>query len=144
MPKVHKTIQEAGQHLSDAAATIGPRYLAGTARADWEGPASSREAEENYVAGVNEAIAAGSRIAGIRSAGNIKYQKGTAEKGASVIGARVKAARGLYESTFGPVLQAMTAAADAAAGKTRDFRANITNRLIPVVEAARRAAGKTV
>ena len=144
MPKVHKTIQEAGQHLSDASTTIGPRYAAATARADWEGPSSSREAEANYSEGVNEAIAKGSRVQGIRNAGNTKYQKGCADKGASVIGQRVKAARGEYEQSFGPVLSAMNSAADAAPAKTRDFRANINNRLVPVVEAARRAAGRTV
>ena len=143
MPKVHKTIQESGQHLADASSTIGPRYAAATARADWEGPSSSREAESNYVDGVNEAITKGSRVAGIRNAGNQKYQKGCGEKGASVIGQRVKAARGEYESNFGPVLGAMNSAADAAPARTRDFRANINNRLVPVVEAARRAAGKS-
>ena len=143
MARVHKTIQEAGQHLSDAAATVGARYAAATARADWETPASSREAEQNYQDGVNESISSGSRAAGIRAAGNTKYQRGCADKGAKVIGQRIKDARSDYEQNFSPVLTAMNQAADGAPARTRDFRANINNRLMPVVEAARRAAGKS-
>ena len=107
MPKVHKTIQEAGKHLADSASVIGSRYKEATAKADWEAPSSSPEAEQNYQDGVSESIANGTRIAGIRAAGNAKYQKGCAEKGAAVIGQRVAAARVDYERNFTPVLQAM-------------------------------------
>lgn len=142
MPKVHKTVQEAKQHLSDSTATIGARYKAATAKADWEAPASSPESERNYVEGVNEAIAAGSRIAGIRKAGNAKYVKGTSEKGAPIIGGRITAALADYEREFSPILSAMNAASDAAPPRTRDYLANIQNRLVPVVKAAKAAAGK--
>lgn len=142
MPKVHKTITEAGQHLADASTTIGPRYAAATAKADWQGPSASKEAEANYQEGVAESIAAGTRVKGINEAGNSKYQSGCVDKGSKVIGERVRAARSEYEAEFSPVLSAMNEASDRAPRPTRDFRANITNRLVPVVVAARKAAGK--
>ena len=144
MGKVHKTITEAGAHLAEAASTIGPRYKAATSRADWEGPSKSKEAESNYQEGISESIADNRRVKGIEKASNSKYQRGCAEKGSAVIGKRVADSRGEYESNFSPVLSAMTDASDRAPARTRDFRANITNRLVPVVEAARRAVGKTV
>ena len=144
MPRVHKTIAEAGKHLEESAATIGPRYKEATAKAEWAGPASTPEAQANYEAGITEANAEGRRVAGISKAGDAKYKKGCAEKGAAVIGDRVRKAKADYEREFGPVLSAMNAASDAAPAHTRDFRANISNRLIPVVEAAKRAVGRPV
>ncbi len=144
MPRVHKTISEAGQHLHDAAPTIGPRYKIATGKADWVGPTTSPEAQANYEAGLVEANAEGRRISGATKAGNPKYQKGCADKGAAVIGKRIQDAKADYEREFGPVLSAMNDASDRAPAKTRDFRTNINTRLVPVVEAARRAVGKTV
>lgn len=143
MAKVHKTIEEARTHLSESASLIGPRYKAATAKAEWEEPSVSEQAETNYQGGVAEAIAEGRRQAGIRKVGNAKYRKGCGEKGATVIGTRVTAALGDYAREMAPILAAMNSASDAAPASTRDFRANIANRLTPVVEAAKRAAGKT-
>lgn len=142
MPKVHKTIAEARKHLGDAVPMIPARYKESTSRAEWAGPAGSAEAAANYSAGIAEAIAKGSRELGISKAGDAKYKKGCADKGFAVIGARITAALGDYEREMGPVLSAMNAASDAAPARGRDWRANVTNRLFPVIEAARRAVGK--
>jgi len=133
---VHKTIDEAAKHLGEAVGVIPMRYKEATAKASWEGPASSPEAEANYSAGVSEAIAAGRRVSGIHRAGDAKYKKGCAEKGAGVIGSRITASLGIYRSEFAPILSAMTSAADAAPPRTRDAMANIDARLKPVVAAA--------
>lgn len=142
MPKVHKTIGEARANLGAAAPMVGARYKASTSRAEWATPASSAAAKANYEAGIAEAIAAGRREAKITEVGDAKYRKGCGEKGAAIIGGRITAALGDYEREFAPVLSAMNAASDAAPARTREFMANITNRLIPVVEAAKRAVGK--
>lgn len=140
MPRVHKTISEAKAHLGQATAVIPERYKAATGKASWETPSVSDQAEANYQAGLAEASAAGRRQAGIAEAGDAKYRKGCAEKGAGVIATRITAALGDYERGFSPVLSAMNAASDAAPPKTRDWRTNVTNRLFPVVEAAKGAA----
>ncbi len=142
MAKVHKTIEQARKNLGDSVAYIPARYKESTSRADWEAPATSEESEANFTAGITEAIAKDSRRAGIRAVGNTKYRKGCADKGAGVIAGRITNALPDYVREFTPILGAMNSAADAAPPRTRDFRANITNRLIPVVEAARKAAGK--
>jgi len=136
MPKIHKTIADARANLEAAIAFIPDRYKRATSRAIWAEPAASDQARANYEAGVMEAIAEGRREAGIREAGDAKYRKGTAEKGARVIGERIRAALGDYERFFKPVLDAMCAAADAAPPRTRDPMVNIDQRLKPVVSAA--------
>lgn len=136
MPKVHKTIDEAAKHLGESVSVIPGRYKEATGKASWEDPASSPQAEANYSAGVSEAIAEGRRVTGIHAAGDTKYRKGCAEKGAPVIGGRITAALSTYRTEFSPILGAMNAASDAAPPRTRDPMANIDARLKPVVAAA--------
>lgn len=140
----HKTIAEAKKHLGESVALIPARYKEATSKAEWATKASSTEAEANYGAGVAEAVAAGSRVKGIEKVGDTKYRKGCVDKGAPVIGTRITAALEDYGREFSPILSAMNAAEEAAPARTRDFRTNVNNRLIPVVEAAKRAAGKPV
>jgi len=136
MSKVHKTVDEAAKHLGESVSVIPGRYKEATAKAAWEEPASSPQSELNYSAGVSEAIAEGRRVSGIHRAGDTKYRKGCAEKGAGVIGTRITAALGIYRTEFSPILGAMNAASDAAPPRTRDPMANIDARLKPVVAAA--------
>jgi hypothetical protein len=140
--KVHKTIGEARDNLRQAASQIPTRYKTSTARANWAEPAASEQAETNYQSGVQEAISQGKRVKGIQDAGDQKYRQGCADKGAAVIGERITKALPIYERNFSPVLSAMNNAADSAPPRTRDFRTNVTNRLLPVIEAAKQAAGK--
>jgi len=144
MPKVHKTIAEAEANLRAATAFIPERYRVATAKAVWAEPAASDQAEENWRAGLAEAQAADRRRMAIREAGDATYRKGCAEKGTAVIGTRIAAALGLYRSKFAPILDAMCAAADAAPARVREWRTNVTNRLFPVIEAAKGAAGEPV
>lgn len=136
MAKVHATIEEARKHLGESVSVIPGRYKERTARADWEGPTTTEEAEANWRAGLAEAQAEDKRRVGARAAGNRKYQVGCAEKGAPVIGTRITMALGEYAKNMGPVLGAMNAAADAAPPRTRDPMMNIDTRLKPVVRAA--------
>jgi len=138
----HKTVEEAKENLSKAVAYIPERYKKGVGRADWAGPASSEEAESNYAAGVSEAVARKARQKGIRAIDNSVWQRRAQEKGGAAIGPGIKAALDKYAANVRPSMEAASAAADAAPPKTRDWRENIANRLIPVVEAQRRAVGK--
>lgn len=133
---VHRTIQEAKDNLKQAAPNIPARYKAGVSKAEWEAPASSAQAETNYQGGVADAIAKGSRIAGIHRTGNAGYRTAAANKGGAVIGTRIAEAIEKYGQAFAPVLSAMNSAADAAPAPTRDAMTNIENRLKPVVMAA--------
>ena len=56
------------------------------------------------------------------------------DKGAPVIAARIVAALPEWEANFGPKYTRVQAAVKRLPPKTRDWRANITNRLVPVVE----------
>ena len=58
MAKVHKTIQEARKHLGESTTLIPSRYEESTSKATWEEPASSPQAEENYIAQFAPVLAA--------------------------------------------------------------------------------------
>ncbi len=139
---VHKTVDEAAENLDKAAAYIPERYKKGVGKADWAGPAGSDEAEANFAGAMTEVIAEKSHQKGIRETDNAFWQKQSADKGGAVIGARIKAAIPRYKTNIRDTMNAAIAASDAAPPKTRDWRENIANRLIPVVEAERKAAGK--
>ena len=139
---VHKTIADAKKNLEESIPYIGGRYESAVKKADWATAAASDAAEENYAAGVAEAAAKKTRQKKIKLVSNSDWQNAAATKVAPIIGERIRQALVKYEANMGPVLDAMNAAADAAPARTADWRANINNRLIPVVTAARRAAGK--
>jgi len=142
VPKVHKTIEQAVENLNAALPNIPRRYEVATSRASWAEPAASDQARANYQAGITEAIAEGRREARIREVGDAAYRQGCAQKGARVIMDRIRAAIPSYRTAFAPILRAMCDAADAAPARTRVTRENIENRLIPVINAAKQAAGK--
>jgi len=136
MSKVHKTIEEAGAHLGESVSAIPARYEIATSKATWEEPATSEQSERNFQDGISEAIAKDSRRVGIRAAGDVGYHKGCKEKGAKVIGTRIREAIPRYKANMGPILAAMNSAADSAPARTRDPMLNIEQRLKPVVTAA--------
>ena len=138
-----KTIDQAVANLQQVAPFIGQRYTSGVQGADWQGPASSAESETNYAAGVQQAVADGRRIAGINRVSNQQWRDAAVTKGAAVIGQRVIEGLPKYRVNFAPVLQALNNAAAALPPKTASARQNVTNRLLPIIEAAQIAAGKT-
>lgn len=140
----HKNIGEAEANLKQSIAYIPERYRKGVMAADWVGPAGSDEAEANYATKISEAIANGTRQRKIRETSNAVWQAGAAGKGATNIGPGILAGLEKYRANMGPVLDAMNAASDALPAKGTDWRANIATRLIPIIEASKRAAGKPV
>lgn len=140
---VLKTKEEARANFEAAVAYIPDRYRAGVLKADWLTPAGSDVAEKNYGAGVAKAVSAKSRQKGIRAISNEEWRRAAADKGAPIIGARISAAMDKWASNWGPMYDKVATAVAALPPRTVDWRANINNRLVKVVETWRRAAGKT-
>jgi hypothetical protein len=139
---VIKSKEEAKANLEAAIAYIPARYEAGVRKADWAGPAGSEQAESNYAAGVQVAISKKSRQAAVRKVSNSDWQTAAVAKGKPIIGERIRGALGKWATNFGPIYDSVASKVSALPPKTTDFRANINNRLVPVVEEWKRAAGK--
>lgn len=138
-----KTIQQSVDNLRQSAPLIQARYTTGIQNADWQTPAASDQAEQNYGAGVQRAVADGSRRAGILGVTNQSWQQAAIDKGAPNIGNRIVAALGKYQTNFAPILAAMSDAASRLPPRTSSPSQNVQNRLIPIIQAAMQAAGKT-
>jgi len=139
---VVKTKAEARANFEAAVAYIPDRYRAGIEKADWFTKASSDQAEKNYATAVADAIAKKTRQKGVRSVTNEDWRTAAREKGAPIIGARISAALPDWEANWGPMYDQVVSKVGALPPKVVDFRANITARLVPVVEAWKKAAGK--
>lgn len=132
----HKTITDAAANLEAAIQYIPDRYKAGVTGANWQEAAGSDAAEANFAGAMQRAIAEKKRQTAIRNTPNSVWQNGATTKGYNNIGQGIRNGLGKYRTNFAPVLDAMNAAADAAPAKGIDWRQNINNRLMPVVEAA--------
>ena len=138
-----KTIQQAGENLRQVAPLIGARYITGINNADWQGPASSEQAEQNYSTGVQRAVADGTRRAGILDVTNQQWQQAAVSKGGGVIGQRIADAVPKSIQNFGPILAAMSQAQANLPPRTTSASQNVTNRLLPIIRSAMEAAGKS-
>lgn len=137
-----KTIAEARTNFEAALPAIGSRYDSGVSRADWQGPASSEQSEANFAAGVGAAIAAKSRQNRIRQMSNADWQQAARTKGAPIIGERIRGSLDKWQANFGPIYDQVVSTVSRLPARTTDYRANIQNRLVAVVEQWKRAAGK--
>jgi len=137
-----KSKEEARANFEAAVAYIPSRYAAGVKRADWATPAGSDAAEANYAAGVSDAVAKKRRQSEVRKVSNSDWQSAAVAKGAPIIGERIRQALGKWASEWGPKYDAVVSKVGTLPARTTDFRANINNRLVPVVEEWKRAAGK--
>lgn len=137
-----KTKEEAKANLEASLTYVRGRYEAGIGRADWQTKASSEAAEKNYADGVNKAVAKKSRQIGIRKVSNADWQALATTKGGAVIAERMRGALDKQAANYSPIYDAVKSQVDRLPAKSIDFRANITSRLIPVVEAEKKAAGK--
>lgn len=138
-----KTIDQAVENLRSVASLIGPRYTIGINNADWQTAASSDQAEQNYGTGVAQAVADGSRRAGILKVSNQEWQQKSVTKGAAVIGQRITDALPKYRAGFAPILAAMSQVQANLPPRTTSATQNVQNRLIPVIRAAVEASGKS-
>lgn len=137
-----KTKEEARANLEASITYIPDRYRAGVGKADWQAKAASDTAEKNFADAMSQAIAKKSRQLGVRKVANTEWQRLASEKGGAVIGDRIRGALDKQAAAWGPMYDAVTAAVPRLAPHTIDFRANITNRVVPVVEQWKKSAGK--
>lgn len=139
---VTKTKEEARANFEASLSYIPARYQAGIHKADWAGPAGSDQAESNYAAGVQDAVAKKRRQTKVREISNTTWQTAAINKGAPIIGERIRGALDKWAGNWGPIYDGVLAKVTSLPPKTTDFRANINNRLVPVVEEWKRGAGK--
>jgi hypothetical protein len=139
---VTKNIDEAKANFEASIGYIPDRYKSGVNKANWLEPAKSEAAEKNYADATSKAISQKSRQKAIAAMSNDDWKTAAINKGAPIIGERIRGSLDKYASEFGPILSAVNAKSAALPPATTDFRANITNRLVPIVETAKKAAGK--
>ena len=139
---VVKTKEEARANFENSIAYIPARYEAGIRKADWQGPAGSDQAEANYAANIQDAISKKSRQTAVRNVSNADWQNAAVTKGRPIIGDRIRGALDKWGRNWGPIYDGVVAKVGTLPPKTTDFRANINNRLVPVVEEWKRGAGK--
>ena len=139
---VMKTKEEARANFEASIAYIPARYESGVRKADWATPAGSDAAERNFADAMSKAVANKSRQKGIKEVSNTEWQEAAATKGAPIIGERIRGSLDKWEREWGPIYDRVQAKVAVLPARTIDFRANINNRLVPVVEAWKRAAGK--
>jgi len=139
---VVKTAAEARANLEAAISYIPDRYEAGIRKADWQSAAGSDQAEANFADQMSKVISEKRRQKGIRSISNADWQSAAIGKGKPVIGERLRAAIDKQSRNWSPIYDRVVAKIAALPPKTTDFRANINNRLVPVVEEWKRASGK--
>ena len=137
-----RTIQQAASNLQASVSLIPARYRQGVEGADWATSAGSESAEQLYATKVQEAIAQKRRQRGVQRVGNEAWRAAALNNGAPIIGSRITASIGKYQTNFGPVLDAMTRAASSLKPKTGDLATDIANRVTPVAQAARNASPK--
>jgi len=139
---VVKTKEEAKANFESAITYIPDRYAAGVMKADWLTPAKSEAAEKNYADAVSKAVSQKLRQKAISGMTNEEWRKGAVDKGKPIIGERIRGALDKWSAEWGPKYDVVTAKVATLPAPTLDFRANINARLVPVVEAWKRAAGK--
>lgn len=135
MARQSRTLEQGKANLEASIGTIGTRYRQGVSEADWQGPSTTQESEDNWNAGVAEASAADRRRAGVRRVGNDGYRQGAMEKGANNIGPGVRRGLDKWVEGYGPVKQRIDAIKRTMPAKTRDAETNIDQRLKPIVRA---------
>jgi hypothetical protein len=140
---VIKTKEQAKANFEAAVAYIPERYKAGVAAADWYTPAKSDAAERNYADAVSKAIAAKARQKAIAALNNDVWKNAAVTKGAAIIQDRIRTALDKWLATWGPMYDQVASVVPTLPAKTLDWRANISNRLVKVVETWKKAAGKS-
>jgi len=128
-----KPLEEIAKRYEESASVIPARYQRGvSAVTDWKSRAASPEAEELWKAKLQEAMAAERRRKSLERVSNEEWKRRATEIGAKRIGDGVRGAVDKQKRGFAPFHAALSALELPA--KTADYRQNIDNRLVAVVE----------
>ena len=133
------TIQEARRRLEQSLTFIPERLRAGLATAEWQAPTLA--AANVWKVAMQRVVQTNRWETGVQKAGNEKWRRNTSDAVDKMV-TRLRGALDTWARQFAPVLDAMNSAAARLPPKTPDYRQNIVNRVTPIVEAAKRAAGK--
>jgi hypothetical protein len=140
---VVKTKEEALENFRTALVYIRSRYEAGVGKADWLGPAGSDASEANFNTAMTKALAEKRRQKAIRALTNEFWRAAAKEKGGPVIADRIRAVlETKWLAKWGPMYDAVTALLARLPPRGLVWRENIDKRLVPVVEAWVKAAGR--
>jgi len=138
-----KDVADARAGLEEALPLIPTRYQRGIERARWKEAAASDAAEKNFADAMSKVVSEKRRKKGIDKISDEEWKAASINKGAPIIGDRVRQALDKYEQNFGEVYNKAKAEFERLPPKTTDWRANINNRLVKTVEAWKKASGKS-
>jgi len=139
---VVKTKEQARANFEAAVTYIPDRYKAGIMVADWLTPAKSDVAERNYADAVSKAVAEKRRQKAIAAMTNDEWKNAAITKGAPIMAERIRTALDTWLRNWGPMYDQVVSVVSTLPPKTLDWRANINNRLVKVVETWKKAAGR--
>jgi len=126
-------VTEARSRLEAALTYLPARYSDAVQKAKWKEPTLASSA--NYYAALQHVIAKKLYDEGVRATDDTVWRTGCVNKGAPVIAERIRAQLGVWESHFGAKYQRVLSVLPTLKPKSADWRANIQNRLVPVVAA---------
>jgi len=126
-----KSEAESKKNYEDSTALVPGRFKAGVSSATWQAEAIA--GQDLYVAQMSNTDILARRASGIGKVSNEAWRKATIDKGATVIGARMKAASDKQIAGFRPYREALSAVTLPA--KTADPMQNLINRAGAVVQA---------
>ena len=139
----HKTPQEALTNYERRINDVPQLYEEGIDRTtNWKSNATSTQAEQNYKEALNKAISEGRRIKGLQKVSEEEWKQMSKDKGAANIAKGMELSKTKYLENVTPTMNAAISAIDSAPAKTNDYKANVNNRLMKVIEAQKKAAGK--
>jgi hypothetical protein len=138
MARVPKSLEEARANFEAAIPHIPDRYRRGIERGEWEKYAASDDAEKNFNSAMSKVIAEKKRQKGCRGKEGL-WKAGAINKGAPVIGERIRMNLDKYMERFRPVYDAIIATQRTLPPRTIDPLAHVDNRLKPIVQAAYKA-----
>lgn len=139
---IPKTLTEARANFEGALGVIPERYKSGVNKADWATPAQSDQAEANFNAAMSRALSERRRQVNLKKVTNEEWRSGAINKGAMIIGERIRQALGKWEAKWGPMYDQVTRVVATLPPRTVDPITNIDQRSKATVLAWRKAAGK--
>lgn len=138
-----KTPELAGKHYEESIPLVSSRYSEGIDRVQgWKSAATSQQATKNYADGIQMALAKGLREKGLAKVTDEEWKTAAKNKGAASIGNAMTLAKDKYVRNVAPTMNAAISAINSAPARTTDYKTNVNNRLLKVIEAQKKAAGK--
>ena len=124
-----KSLEQTRKNWKDSHGRVAQRYSDGVRKAQ-NVIQKSIDAEDNYAAGVQRAVADKQRVRGLQKVTDEDWRRGALEKGASRIAPGMAASEDKFAKGMGDVLA--TIQATNLPPRTQDPAANVANRVTPI------------